>query len=73
MTKQDRLSKIEELYEIQLIKCFENDETNMIPEMASVGSYLAKNQMVAEKQKSSLEDDIKDKVKEAERRRLENV
>ena len=38
MTKQDRLSKIEEYYELQLIKCFENDETNMIPEMASVGS-----------------------------------
>ncbi len=69
MTKADRLSKIEEYYELQLIKCFENDETNMIPEMASVGSYLAKNAMVAEKAKSSVEIDIAKRLKEAEKRR----
>ncbi len=73
MTKAERLSRIEEQYELFIIKCFDNDETERLPEGASVGNYLGKNNKVAEKEKSTLEDEIKKRVKEAEARRREGA
>ena len=73
MNKKDRLKKIEELYELKIIQCCEDDETNMLPELASIGNYLKGNSMVAEKEKSTLEEDIRKKVKDAQKRRDSNV
>jgi hypothetical protein len=73
MTKKQRLDKIEEEYEKFLIECFATEETNKIPEVASVGNYLSKNARVAEKEKSTLEDGIKERLAKAEERRAKDV
>ena len=69
MNSKERLLKIKEQYELFLIECFETGDTNRIPEGASVGGYLSKNEMTEERTKSTLEDDIKQKQKDAEVRR----
>jgi hypothetical protein len=72
MTKKERLDKIEEQYENFVIDCFANNKTDKLPEVASIGNYLAKNSKVAEKEKSTLEDEQKIRLKQAEERRSKN-
>ncbi len=67
--KQDKLNQLDKLLLDKMIKIMEDGNTEALPELASASNYLAKNQMVSEKEKSTLEDDIKDKVKEANKRR----
>ncbi len=67
MNKKDRLKKIEEQYELFIIDCFDADQTERLPEVASIGSYLAKNQMVAEREKSTVEEEIKKRIKKSGR------
>lgn len=69
MTKKERLDKIEQLTEELMIKFLESGETERLAELATPSNYLAKNSKVAEKEKSSLEDDIKKRVAEAKKRR----
>lgn len=69
MTKKERLDKIERLTEELMIKFLESGETERLAELATPSNYLAKNSKVAEKEKSSLEDDIKKRVAEARKRR----
>ena len=69
MTKKERLDKIEQLTEELMIKFLEAGETERLADLATPSNYLAKNSKVAEKEKSSLEDDIKKRVAEAKKRR----
>ena len=69
MNKKERLDKIEEQYENFVIHCFSNAKTDRLPEVASIGNYLAKNNKVAEKEKSTVADDLRKRLKEAEARR----
>jgi len=52
-----------------MLDIMENKNYELLSDLASVSNYLAKNNKVQEKEKSSLEDEIKTKVKEAEARR----
>jgi len=72
MTKKEKAEKLNELDELlldKMIKIMKEGNTEALPELASASNYLAKNQMVAEKEKSTIEEDIKRKQKEAEKRR----
>jgi hypothetical protein len=75
MTKTEKANKLNRLDEMllnKMIEIMDSGNTEMLPELASVSNYLAKNQMVAEKEKSSIEEDNKKRVKEAEKRRAAN-
>lgn len=69
MTKKQRLEKIEELVELKMLEFLENDETERLAELATPSNYVAKNNMVLEKQKSTVEEDIAKRLEEAEKRR----
>lgn len=69
MTKKERLDRIEELTEKLMIEFLEAGETERLADLATPSNYLAKNSKVAEKEKSTIDDEIQRKLKEAERRR----
>ena len=69
MTKEERLERIEELTEMLMIQFLENGETERLPELATPSNYLAKNSRVAEKKKSTIEEDIKKRIEEAKKKR----
>lgn len=69
MTKKERLDKIEQLVEEQMIKFLESGETERLTELATPANYVAKNNRVEEKQRGSIEEDIQKRIKEAEERR----
>jgi len=69
MTKKERLDKIERLTEELMIQFLESGETERLPELATCSNYLAKNSKVLEKEKSTVDDEIRKKVEEAEKRR----
>jgi len=71
MTKKERLDKIEKLTEELMIKFLENGETERLAELATPSNYLAKNSKVAEKEKSTVDEEIKQRVKAAKARRNE--
>jgi hypothetical protein len=68
-TKKEDLEKLDKLVREKMIECLEGGKTDMLPELNPVVSYLAKNNVVSEKSKSSVEEDIKDKLKKAKERR----
>ena len=67
--KQNKLNKLDELLLDKMLKIMEDGNIADLPDLASASNYLAKNQMVAEKEKSTIEDDIKKRQKKAEDRR----
>jgi len=69
MNKQEKLKHLDDLLLDKMIKIMETDTTEELADLATLSNYLAKNNQVAEKPKSSVEDDIKKRVKEAEARR----
>jgi len=69
MNKQEKLKKLDDLLLNKMIKIMEEDTTEELADLATLSNYLAKNNMVQDKEKSSLEETIKAKVKEAEERR----
>ena len=69
MTKKERLDLIEKLTEEKMIEFLQSGETERLPELATPSNYLAKNSKVLEKEKSTVEDDIKQRVEEAKKRR----
>ena len=69
MTKKERLDRIEELTEKLMIEFLEAGETERLADLATPSNYLAKNSKVAEKEKSTIDDDIKKRIEEAEKRR----
>lgn len=69
MAKKDDLDKLDKLVREKMIKCLEDGKTDLLPELNPVVSYLAKNNVVSEKAKSSVEDNTKEKLEAAKRRR----
>lgn len=72
MTKKQRLDQIEKLVEENMIRFLESGETERLAELATPANYVAKNNRIEEKQRSSIEDDIQQRIKEAEERRKKN-
>jgi len=72
MTKQEDLDKIDELVRKRMIELLEDEdksETSKLPELATAVNYLAKNNIVAEKTKSSVEETVQKRVRKANTRR----
>jgi len=72
MTKQEDLDKIDELVRKRMIELLEDEdksETSKLPELATAVNYLAKNNIVAEKTKSSVEETVQKRVRKANARR----
>lgn len=73
MTKQDKLDKLDELLLDRMIDIMDGKrDTKELSDLATVSNYLAKNNVVAEKKKSSTEEYIKNRVEEAKKRREGN-
>jgi hypothetical protein len=73
MTKKERLDKIEQLTEELMIEFLESGATERLAELATPSNYLAKNSKVAEKEKSTINDEIKERVEAAKARRKKIV
>lgn len=69
MTKKEKLEKLDNALADAMLDIMESKEYDRLPDLATLSNYLAKNNRVEEKEKSSLEDDIKDKVEKAKKRR----
>jgi len=67
--KQDDLDKIDKLVREKIIHCLDNNKTDMLTDLSVAVSYLAKNNVVSEKSKSSVEDNTKKKLADAKKRR----
>lgn len=67
--KKDDLEKLDKLVREKMITCLEGGKTDLLPELNPVVSYLSKNNVVSEKGKSSVEDNIADKLEKAKKRR----
>ena len=73
MTKKEDLELMDELIRKKIITCLQNDETNILPELNTAIQYLAKNNVIAEKEVNSKEEDIKKRIAEASNRRKKDV
>jgi glutaredoxin 2 len=73
MTKKEDLELIDELIRKKIITCLQNDETDILPELNTAIQYLAKNNVTAEKEVNSKEEDIKKRIAEASNRRKKDV
>ena len=70
MTKQEELDMIDaNIRRIILEATKEGGDTSVLPELNPVVSYLSKNNVVSEKAKSSVEDNIEKRTREAKARR----
>lgn len=73
MSKKEDLEKLDKLVREKMITCLELGTTDLLPELNPVVSYLSKNNVVSEKSKSSVEDNIEEKLKKAKARRNKAV
>ena len=74
MTKQEKLDQLDELVIDRMIALLEDEdkeETRKLPELATAVNYLAKNNIVSEKAKSTVEEKVQERVKAAKKRRGE--
>jgi hypothetical protein len=67
--KEKDLEKIDKLTRTLMIQFLENGETERLADLATPSNYLAKNNRVEEKKKSTVEEDIRKRVEEAKKRR----
>ena len=70
--KREKLKLLDELYLDLLIEQLQNGLLD-VRDASQVKDYLKANQIVAEKESSSLEDEVAKKVREAELRRQESA
>ena len=72
--KQEELDMIDaNIRRIIMEATKEGGDTSVLPELTVVTNYLSKNNVVAEKAKSTVEADTERRLKEAEKRRKKNV
>jgi len=70
LSKQEELDKLDANIRRLLLKATgEDGDTSILPELNTAIQYLAKNNVVSEKAKSSVEDDIAKRLEEARERR----
>lgn len=67
--KSDDLEELDKLVREKMITCLKDGKTDLLPELNPVVSYLAKNNVVEEKSKSSVEENIEEKKRKAKERR----
>jgi len=75
MNKKQKLDKLDELLLDKLISIMESDselELEGLSNLTVPMNYLKNNMVVAEKEKSTADDNIKKRLKEAEVRRAKN-
>jgi len=72
MSKQEDLDKIDELVRTKMISLLEQEDFGALKELNVPVTYLAKNNVVSEKAQSTVEDDVKKRIKEAAKRRKNN-
>lgn len=76
MTKKEKLSKLDELVLDRMIDIMADEDDNAIQALASLSTpmnYLKNNQVVAEKAKSTIEEDVKKRIEEAKERRKKKI
>ena len=68
-SKKEDLENIDKLVRKRMIECLSSNKTDLLPELNTAIQYLAKNNLVEEKARGSVEEDIANKVAEANKRR----
>ncbi len=74
--KKEKLEQLDELVldkMINILNSHKKDTLDQLSALTPAINYLRNNQMVAEKERSSLDDDIKKRLREAEKRRAAKV
>lgn len=70
MTKQDALNQLDKnILRLLIEATSEGGDTSILPELNTAIQYLAKNNVVSEKQKSTVDEDIAKRLEEAKKRR----
>jgi len=69
MTKKEKLERLDELVLDRMVKLVENGDTNELAELSVAVNYLKSNAVVEEKSRSSVEEDTKARLAEADERR----
>jgi len=70
MGKKEELKTLDDQVRKLMLKATsEEGDTSILKDLTVVANYLAKNQVLAEKEKGTLEEDIERRLKEAEERR----
>lgn len=69
MGKKEDLEVLDKLVREKMISCLKGGETDLLTELTSVVSYLSKNNVMSEKPKSTIEDDIQKRLQDAKDRR----
>ena len=72
MTKKQRVDRIEILTEEKILYFLENDETERLVELTPAINHLAKNNRVLEKERTTIEEGNKARLKRASERRAKN-
>jgi len=71
--KQKDLETLDEKLREKMIGFMEKDSLERLTELTPVINYLAKNNVVAEKKKSTVEDEVRQRIEEANKRRRGNA
>lgn len=67
--KQEDLELLDEKLREKMIGFMEKDTLERLTELTPVINYLAKNNVVAEKKKSTVEDEVRERIAAADARR----
>jgi len=67
--KQKDLEALDEKLREKMINFMEKDTLERLTELTPVINYLAKNNVVAEKKKSTVEDEVRERIAAADARR----
>jgi len=67
--KQKDLELLDEKLREKMIGFMEKDTLERLTELTPVINYLAKNNVVAEKKKSTVEDEVRERIEAANKRR----
>lgn len=73
MTKQEKLDLLDNKLADAFIEIMESGEYERLPDLSSLSNYLAKNNRVEEKKKSTVDDEVRQRVEEAKKRRKNEV
>ena len=78
MTKDDKLDKLDNELLDAMLHIMEKGKKDKdlyghLSDLSTVSNYLAKNNKVEEKKKSSVEDEVKQRAKDAKARRLKKL
>jgi len=69
MNKQQELQQLDDLLRGKMIGCLDGGDMSILKDLSPIVMYLSKNNTVAEKKLSSVEEDIAKRLEEAEKRR----